>query len=711
MTTMWQAAPAGSDWRQVDGIVGLVEDLVATEARPGGVHQVRWDPNRSTRVAFERPDGEVAVVEVGTDGMTRSSLVDDPALPGLRTVLDAAACAERFAMLLDGRLRRCRAEVVSYRPGSRCVVRCTVQDGAGSRTYYVKVLAHGFEEYVEAHETLAAALGDGLPALLGCWPDLRAVVTEQASGRTLSAVLGAEDDLPLARTALAVSLGGLLARVHGAPAGPLVGRRTATVEAELAELAGYLPVAWHADPAFGLSMSWALESLRQAPPASTPVVLSHGSFRSGQVLVEDTRLALLDLDSACLGAPERDLGNALAYLDWQRLRRNPQAAAELPEAFLTGYLDRGGRMDRDALSWWHAAALLKIAGRRYRSLDTGTWAAVPRLVSLATTLLELRRSGGGAPEVPLTPVPEVTDPARMSALLRGVLPGRPTEVDLSSAAILRLAPGRRVVVRYELDGPDSAPSSVIAKAYAEPSRALIAHDNLSIFATLAPDGTGVRTQPPLGVLPDRGIVVCGAAPGVPLTELDPEIAAEPARRAGRWLRGVHRVRSGPSRLLDLDREVVNLRHWAAEVGRAHLRLAAPARALADELAVVASHLPTADARLIHKDLHLGHVIVDRDGTTSVIDLDEARLGDPLLDVAHLCAYADDAGDALSRDAKEAFLAGYGPLPGPEADRRFTFFYAYTLLKITKQDARDTLADEAVRAALRRLSRGLSCLAG
>lgn len=137
MTTTWQATPPGADWREVDGLVALVEDLVATEARPGGVHQVRWEPGRSTRVAFERVDGEVVVVEVGTDGMTRSTLVEDPALAGVRPVLDPGRAARRFAMLLDGRPRGCRAEVVSYRPGSRCVLRCTVQEGAGSRTYYV----------------------------------------------------------------------------------------------------------------------------------------------------------------------------------------------------------------------------------------------------------------------------------------------------------------------------------------------------------------------------------------------------------------------------------------------------------------------------------------------------------------------------------------------------------------------------------------------
>src|SRR5690606_37012517 len=149
VTTTWQATPPGADWREVDGLVALVEDLVATEARPGGVHQVRWEPGRSTRVAYDRPDGEVVVVEVGTDGMTRSTLAEDRALPGVRTVLDPDEAARRFAMLLGGPPGGCRSEVVSYRPGSRCVIRCTLREGAGSRTYFVKVLADGFDEYVE----------------------------------------------------------------------------------------------------------------------------------------------------------------------------------------------------------------------------------------------------------------------------------------------------------------------------------------------------------------------------------------------------------------------------------------------------------------------------------------------------------------------------------------------------------------------------------
>jgi len=379
-----------------------------------------------------------------------------------------------------------------------------------------------------------------------------------------------------------------------------------------------------------------------------------------------------------------------------------------------GYRDAGGSFNQDVLDWWHTAALLKIAGRRYRSLDTMTWAAVPHLLGAARALLERRtdprRTVRRGPAGHGSAGPEVTDPERMTQLLRRVLPTHPDAVHLSSAEILRMAPGRRVVVRYGLTGTPDPGAAIIAKAYAEPARAVLAHENLVLFQGLVPTGPGatIRTQQPLGVLPDRGIVVCGAAPGTSLTMQPEQLGVEVARRCAAWLHGVHAAPVRLSRVLDLHREVLNLRLWAAEVGSADPHLARPAERLAHALAEAATGIPTVTDAVIHKDLHFGHVIVADAGSAAVIDLDEARMGDPAFDLGHLAAYADEQDGTAP---KVAFLTAYGPLSGPEPDRRFRFFYAYTLLKITKQEARGTLSDEAVRSGLHRMERGMTCLAG
>jgi aminoglycoside phosphotransferase (APT) family kinase protein len=131
---------------------------------------------------------------------------------------------------------------------------------------------------------------------------------------------------------------------------------------------------------------------------------------------------------------------------------------------------------------------------------------------------------------------------------------------------------------------------------------------------------------------------------------------------------------------------------------------------------------------VHKDLHAGHVLTRgqmraADGAdavpdaVAVIDLDEARMGDPALDLAHVTAYLDASPWRGARAARAAFLAAYGPLPGPAPEQRSAFYAAYTNLKIAKQlvTGRGPLSapgepwrTPAVVAVLRKAS---ACLAG
>jgi hypothetical protein len=116
----------------------------------------------------------------------------------------------------------------------------------------------------------------------------------------------------------------------------------------------------------------------------------HGAMCTDQFLIdgEGGGLVLIDLDGVCLAEPARDLGNLLAYLDWKAIRR--PVAAELVEragaAFMAGYADRLP-VPAERVAVHRAGSLLKIAGRRYRSLTVPEWPLVPRLVEAAAGLL------------------------------------------------------------------------------------------------------------------------------------------------------------------------------------------------------------------------------------------------------------------------------------------------------------------------------------
>ncbi|WP_164737181.1 phosphotransferase family protein [Georgenia sp. SYP-B2076] len=716
MTTTWPPAASAVDWGGIDRLAGQAGRVVDAESRRGGVHQVRWDPDRGTRVAFDRPDGEVVVLEVTPAATTRSTLAEDPALPGLRAILDPEHAKDRFGQLLGEPVRRCVTSTASYRPGSRCVVRAAVETGVGTRDVFVKVFAGGVEEYVESHESLAGARGTPVvPPLVGWWPDLSAVVTAAVPGPTASAVLG-DNAVPAGeRGELARSVGSLLARVHEVRPGRRTATHVHTAHEALDELAGYLPAAWHADPAVALSMTWAVGLLRRAVPDSTEPAFSHGSFRPGQVLVPGGGLVLLDLDGAGLADPARDLGNALAYVDWQHLR-NPAAPPGLSSALREGYADGGGRVAPGSLDWWHAAALLKIAGRRYRSLDTTRWAQVAALVATATALIQRREAQGRGRDDYLRAGarPALTDPVSMTALLRPLLAGRGAgRATVTSARTVKVAPGRRVVARCHVTWDTGGELDVIAKAYAEPGLAAVTHENLTLLQGVV--GGRVGTPRPLGMLADRGLILCAAADGRPLSDPwwddRPAEVADVARRCGAWLRAVHASPIPLRRTLDVTHEAENLTRWAEDIGRADDRLRGPARELARRLRAVAADLPLVVGSPIHKDLHLGHVLVDVDGTATVIDLDEARMGDSALDLAHLCAYADETRSPAAGLAKASLLEAYGPPSGPAPRLRLDFFYAYSLLKITKQEARGGLTDAMVDRGAWRLERGASWLGG
>ncbi|HEY0408660.1 MAG TPA: phosphotransferase, partial [Candidatus Dormibacteraeota bacterium] len=90
------------------------------------------------------------------------------------------------------------------------------------------------------------------------------------------------------------------------------------------------------------------------------------------------------------------------------------------------------------------------------------------------------------------------------------------------------------------------------------------------------------------------------------------------------------------------------------------------------------------------DFHHQHTLIGEGGLV-VIDLDEARAGDPAVDVAHFAANLRllrlREGTAGGGDLEAAFLDAYAARTGYVPDRRHRWCHAYTCLKIARQLAR------------------------
>jgi aminoglycoside phosphotransferase (APT) family kinase protein len=165
----------------------------------------------------------------------------------------------------------------------------------------------------------------------------------------------------------------------------------------------------------------------------------------------------------------------------------------------------------------------------------------------------------------------------------------------------------------------------------------------------------------------------------------------------------------------VDQEEKSTGEWATLIGDRHPRLAGQADELAQ--AWVAGVRAATAARVvpIHKDFHPGHVLVGAD--LFVIDLDEARCGDPTFDVAHFCCYLELLSPDGGAAARDAFLTEYVAATGWQDPGSYDPFAAYTWLKIAKQHTvgrGPRLTGEAggsEEQVARALTRGVRCLDG
>lgn len=300
-----------------------------------------------------------------------------------------------------------------------------------------------------------------------------------------------------------------------------------------------------------------------------------------------------------------------------------------------------------------------------------------------------------------------------------------------SSRELTTAVGRRRVVRYTVDGLDPAgPVQVVAKTFTDPRRAQLLCAHLQALAGGPFAGGRFRVPRLLGFLAEANLVVLERCLGVPLDELRGQEAIDGARDAARWLARLHTSTVRLPRAFDMEQEVVSAHEWAETVGRHDPGLRPSAHRLADTWAMFGSASRGASLAPIHKDYHPGHVLLgdlrfrdigfrdvrasdmrSRD-TVCVIDLDEARHGDPAFDLAHFCTYTELTDDGGA--CRDAFLTEYAVRTGWNDDGSLAAYGAYTWLKIAKQLALGSGpwrggAQQAGWTAADAVARGLACL--
>lgn len=128
-----------------------------------------------------------------------------------------------------------------------------------------------------------------------------------------------------------------------------------------------------ADAELGSAAGALLHELARTPPCVESRGLVHGTLYARHVIDTGTEPGLIDWDGFGHGPPEFDAGTFLATVRRIALS-SPDAAdavARAEQAFLAG---TAGRLDECALSWYRAAALLRIA-RRLEIRSSDNWKA------------------------------------------------------------------------------------------------------------------------------------------------------------------------------------------------------------------------------------------------------------------------------------------------------------------------------------------------
>lgn len=375
------AAGLSDAWRRADPGVARVRvgRRADTKYTPGAACVAVYHVTVERHSA--RPEPGFGVASALPTGSAYRRLEDDPGLPAAAVAVDPGRMEGRLRALAPLRGRSgapIRAVPVRYKPGRTCVVRYDLGDAAA----FGKVVADGAERQGRAIEQLAAGGAVCLPPLLAVWPDLgmtvQAAVTEAADLTTTLAAAG-----PAERDSWLLRLGRAAARLHAAPveaALPAVGWPE-----DLEELGGYRPLFAALAPGLEPEFDGALAELGRAA-ATRPAGaerLGHGALRTDQLLADRSgRLYLLDLDGLCRADPARDLANLLGYLRWRGIRRPEDAAwtAAAGPLLLEGYAAVADPPDPEGLRLFERATLLRIAGRRLRSLAASEWGRLPDLL-------------------------------------------------------------------------------------------------------------------------------------------------------------------------------------------------------------------------------------------------------------------------------------------------------------------------------------------
>lgn len=285
----------------------------------------------------------------------------DAKIPFLEQALDRVQAQAQLQIIIPSLTQVTAATLVRHKLGRRALVEYHAETVTGPIALLGKIRARGTDvASYQVQQALwkngwAADSADGfaIPAPLGLVPDWHMALQRKVPGIPATQLLPTEQGISLAQRIAALA--------HKLHRTPVPTAKTHTLADELAILRDRLPQVAHQHPHWATRIEDVLDACDRlatpyplTPSPTHPPTGIHRDFYADQILVDGPRLWLVDLDLYCLGSPTVDIGNFIAHITEQSLRKLGDVAAlrDREVALRETYL----RANSDQSNWGSALA-------------------------------------------------------------------------------------------------------------------------------------------------------------------------------------------------------------------------------------------------------------------------------------------------------------------------------------------------------------------
>ncbi|WP_414541757.1 phosphotransferase [Nostoc sp. CCY0012] len=272
--------------------------------------------------------------------------VTDSKMPFLEAAIDRVRVEECFDRCLAIAQNCClqKVEVIRHKPGRRCLIAYELVDGSGKIIRLIgKVRAKGtdFHSY-ELQKSLweqgfadDSVDGISVPEPVGIIPEWQMWLQRQVEGKIATQLLTPNNNILLANKVAEAAH-----KLHQTNIPP---RRSHTMSDELRILQERLTLVMEQYPEWQIRLERILVAshhLGENTPELKPCGI-HRDFYPDQVIINNSRLYLIDLDLYCEGNPALDIGNFIAHIQEYSLRNfgNFKVLREYENALITRFIE------------------------------------------------------------------------------------------------------------------------------------------------------------------------------------------------------------------------------------------------------------------------------------------------------------------------------------------------------------------------------------